>query len=317
MTRPFVIGLVAALGAVVLWGIQLPIAKDAFATVDPFFLTTMRYLVAGLCLAIALVAREGPGALRYDGRLRRASALGAIGMCASPMLVFLGMSLSRAEHAVVIVALQPAITAIALWLFQGRRPAPATLACLVTAFCGVVLVVTKGSPTVAASPRELLGDFLVLVGAACWVVYTMGTVHMTGWSIWRITVLTMLPGALACTLVNVVLLGSGTTHWPSLEALVAVAPEMVYLTFGGVLVAMLAWNSGARRIGALNAALLINFMPVVTFTFRVAQGQRFLAVEIAGALLVVAALVANNLYLRAKSLREAAMEARLEVQRAD
>lgn len=317
MTRPFVIGLAAALLAVVLWGIQLPIAKDAFVSVDPFFLTTVRYLVAGLCLALTLVALEGPAALRYDGRWWRASGLGAIGMCASPMLVFLGMSMSRAEHAVVIVALQPAITGVALWLFQARRPAPVTLACLVTAFCGVVLVVTKGSPTVAASPRELLGDLLVLVGAACWVVYTMGTVHMTGWSIWRITVLTMLPGALACTLVNALLLASGTTRLPSFEALAAVAPEMLYLTFGGVLVAMLAWNFGARRIGALNAALLINFMPVVTFAFRVAQGQRFMAVEIAGALLVVAALVANNLYLRAKTLRAAEEEARLEAQRAD
>jgi drug/metabolite transporter (DMT)-like permease len=187
----------------------------------------------------------------------------------------------------------------------------------VTAFCGVVLVVTKGSPTVAASPRELFGDFLVFVGAACWVVYTMGTVHMTGWSIWRITVLTMLPGAVACVLVNALLLANGVTDWPSHAALRAVAFEMIYLTFGGVLVAMLAWNFGARRIGALNAALLINFMPVVTFAFRVFQGQRFQPVEIAGALLVVAALVANNLYLRVKTLREAEEEARLEVQRAD
>jgi len=317
MKRPFVIGLAAALLAVVLWGIQLPIAKDAFATVDPFFLTASRYLVAGLCLLVTLLLLEGPGAVHYDGRLRRASALGMIGMCASPMLVFLGMSMSRAEHTVVIVALQPAITAIALWLFQGRRPAPVTLACLVLAFCGVVLVVTKGSPTVAASPRELFGDFLVFVGAACWVVYTMGTVHMTGWSIWRITVLTMLPGAAACVLVNALLLANGITDWPSLAALRAVAFEMLYLTFGGVLVAMLAWNFGARRIGALNAALLINFMPVVTFSFRVFQGQRFASVEIAGALLVVAALVANNLYLRMKTLREAEEDARLEVQRAD
>lgn len=304
MKQPFVAGLAAALFAVILWGIQLPIAKDAFVTVDPFFLTASRYVIATLCLAGVLAWREGVGALRYDGRLGRASAFGAVGMCASPMLVFLGMSMSRAEHAVVIVAMQPAITAIALWVTQGRRPATMTLGCLVGAFLGVVLVVTKGSPIVAASPRELVGDLLVLVGAACWVYYTMGTVRMTGWSTWRITVLTMAPGALACVLVNAALLVAGTTQWPTLAALTSVAFEICYLTFGGVLTAMLAWNFGARRIGALNAALLINFMPVVTFAYRVVQGQRFLPVEILGAALVVAALVANNLYLRAASLRE-------------
>lgn len=303
MKRPFVIGLAAALFAVILWGVQLPIAKDAFVTVDPFFLTASRYAIATVVLVAVLVWREGLAALRYDGRLWRASAFGTVGMCASPMLVFLGMSMSRAEHAVVIVAMQPAITAVALWLTLGKRPAAMTLGCLVGAFLGVVLVVTKGSPSVAASPRELLGDLLVLFGAACWVYYTMGTVRMTGWSTWRITVLTMAPGAVACILVNAVLLASGTTQWPTLDALRSVAFEICYLTFGGVLIAMLAWNFGARRIGALNAALLINFMPVVTFTYRVFQGQRFLPVEIAGALLVVAALVANNLYLRALSLQ--------------
>ena len=303
MKRPFVIGVAAALFAVILWGVQLPIAKDAFAVVDPFFLTASRYAIATVFLVIVLVWREGPSSLRYDGRFWRASAFGAVGMCASPMLVFLGMSMSHAEHTVVIVALQPAITAVALWLTQGRRPASMTLACLIVAFLGVVLVVTKGRPTITGSPSELLGDLIVFFGAACWVYYTMGTVRMTGWSTWRITVLTMVPGAAACLLVNAILLAFGTTHWPTLDALRTVAFQLCYLTFGGVLVAMLAWNLGARRIGALNAALLINFMPVVTFTFRVFQGQRFLPVEISGALLVVAALVANNLYLRATSLR--------------
>jgi drug/metabolite transporter (DMT)-like permease len=306
MKQPFAVGLSAALFAVVMWGMQLPIAKDAFTVIDPFFLIASRYVIATGCLVLVLVWREGAQALRYDGRLWRASALGTIGMCASPMLVFFGMSMSRAEHAVVIVALQPAITALALWVTQGRRPVPMTVGCLALAFVGVVLVVTKGSPTVAASPRELFGDLLVLCGAACWVYYTMGTVRMMGWSTWRITVLTMVPGTLACVLVDVALIAAGTAHWPSMEALAGVAFEICFLTFGGVLTAMLAWNFGTRRIGALNAALLVNFMPVTTFGYRVAQGQQFLPIEIVGALLVVAALVANNLYLRALSLRAAA-----------
>ncbi len=306
MKQPFVIGLGAALFAVVMWGMQLPIAKDAFAVIDPFFLIASRYVIATSCLVLVLVWREGAQALRYDGRLWRAGALGMVGMCASPMLVFFGMSISRAEHAVVIVALQPAITALALWVTQGRRPVAMTVGCLALAFVGVVLVVTKGSPTVAASSRELCGDLLVLCGAACWVYYPMGTVRMTGWSTWRITVLTMVPGTLACVLVDVALIAAGTTHWPSMEALAGVALEICFLTFGGVLTAMLAWNFGTRRIGALNAALLANFMPVTTFGYRVAQGQQFLPIEIVGALLVVAALVANNLHLRALSLRAAA-----------
>jgi drug/metabolite transporter (DMT)-like permease len=51
-------------------------------------------------------------------------------------------------------------------------------------------------------------------------------------------------------------------------------------------------------LGPLNAMLLGNLVPVVTFVIRILQGHRFEAIELAGAALVVAALVANNLYLR-------------------
>jgi hypothetical protein len=39
-------------------------------------------------------------------------------------------------------------------------------------------------------------------------------------------------------------------------------------------------------------------MPVVTFTVRFLQGQRFRLIEVLGALLVVGALIANNLLTR-------------------
>ena len=61
---------------------------------------------------------------------------------------------------------------------------------------------------------------------------------------------------------------------------------------------MICWNAGNKRVGALNAMLMLNLVPVVVFAIGFAQGQRFLPVELAGAALVIGALAANNLYLR-------------------
>ncbi len=299
----FALGLAAAFIAAVAWGIQLPLAKDAFVAVDPFTITAVRFLVAALCLIPVLVWREGWRAMSYQGFALTATALGVVGMCGSPMLVFLGMSMSRAEHAVVIVTLQPAIAALTLWLLRRRRPANFTLGCIVVAFIGVVLVVTRGVFGFSETPRQMLGDAIVALGAACWVVYTLGIGRLGGWSIWRITVLTMLPGALATTALTVVLIGVGTLSMPRAAAVAGVGWELAYLTFIGVLFAMLAWNFGTRRIGAMNATLLINVMPVSTFVYRAVQGYPIAAVEVAGAVLVIASLMANNLYLRAMHLR--------------
>ncbi|MEQ8663917.1 MAG: DMT family transporter [Gammaproteobacteria bacterium] len=301
MKPQFGLGLAAALFATLTWGVQLPLAKDAFSAVDPFHITAARYLLAALCLAVVLVVREGWGALSYRGQGRIAAGLGIVGICGSPLLTFIGMSMSRAEHAVVIVTMQPMIAALVLWLLRGLRPAPVTALCILAAFTGVLLVVTKGSLLqLVESPRALAGDAIVLVGAVCWVAYTMGLGRLSGWSVWRVTVLTMLPGAIMTSLITATLVGFGVLTVPGPAAIASVGWELAYLTFIGVLAAMLAWNFGTSRIGALNATLFINCMPVVTFLYRALQGQRFAAIEVAGAALVVGALIANNLYLRAR-----------------
>ena len=303
MKGSFGLGLVAAFSAVVLWGVQLPIGKDVFHAVDAVHVTLIRYGLATLFLIPILVFVEGRGSLSYRGKVLPASVFGVVGMCASPMLVFFGMSLSRAEHAVVIIALQPSITAIIQWFAQGRRPANFTLGCIIAAFCGVVLVVTKGDLSMAGTPRELLGDFIVLCGATCWVIYTMAINRLAGWSALRLTVLTLIPGLLATGLVSATLVASGSIAVPGAEALHSVMWELLYLAIAGVLISMLLWTYGTQRIGALNSSLLINFMPVVTFAVRAWQGHPIAAVEVTGAAMVVLALVANNIYLRMQYLK--------------
>ena len=79
--------------------------------------------------------------------------------------------------------------------------------------------------------------------------------------------------------------------------------RLLVVSLLGVVAAMFLWNAGAGRIGAVNAMLLINLMPVITFAFRVFEGASFAASEIVGATMVVGALVANNLILRRRVTR--------------
>jgi drug/metabolite transporter (DMT)-like permease len=190
------------------------------------------------------------------------------------------------------------MTAIADWALRGRRPARFTLGCIAIAFVGVVLVVTKGDPSLALGKRELAGDLLVLVGAACWVVYTMGTERFGGWSALKLTLLTLVPGSVALAVATAVLVALGVARVPTPAELGSVAGALVFLALAGVLLAMICWNAGTRRIGALNSMLLLNLVPIVVFAIGFVRGQAFAPVELAGAGLVIGALAANNLYLR-------------------
>ena len=305
MKQQFAGGVIAVLVAVVLWGAQFPIAKDAFGAVDPLHVTAVRYGVGASVLVLILIWREGVAAFSYAGRFWPAAMVGTIGTCFSALLVFFGLSLTRPEHAAVIVALQPSITAIADWLVRGRRPADFTLGCIVFAFAGVVMVVTKGQFSFDFRQGEWKGDVLVLLGATCWVAYTMATENFRGWSALRFTTLTLLPGTLAVFLVTLVAVAAGAAVVPGIAALTSVGWQLAYLALAGVVLALVCWNAGNQRIGALNAMLMQNFLPVVTFAVLFLQGQRYDAAELGGVGMVIGALVTNNAYLRRRAARGA------------
>ena len=291
---------------VLLWGIQFPVAKDAFAVVDPFHVTAIRY-VFGTVLLVALLAWiEGPAEISYYGRFWPAAAVGIVGMCASPMLIFWGIALSSPEHVAIIVALQPSMTALADWALRGRRPGRFTLGCLALAFAGVVMVVTRGDPFHVFGGGELAGDIVALLGAASWVAYTMATENFAGWSALRFTTLTIIPGTLGCIAVTAALVAAGWAAVPGPAALAAVWWQLAYLTVGGIVISMICWNAGNQRIGPLNSVLFLNLMPVITFAIRAAQGTRFQPVELLGAALVISSLMANNFYLRRASAHSSA-----------
>ena len=306
-------GFLLTLSAVLVWGTQLPIAKGAMADLDAYTITLVRYGLAVGGLLAALAWREGAASLRLDGRGGLVAAAGAIGMGGSGMLVFAGLSQTRPEVAVIIIALQPAMTAIAEWMLKGKRPPPFTVGCLVAAFLGVSIVVTRGGTglpeLLRTSPRELFGNALVFAGSCAWVGYALMVERLRGWSSLRISAHTCLGAAVAVLVVWLLALLPGAARLPTADLLLHHGWRLVFLSLLGVLFAILTWNAGNRRIGPLNAMLLTNLMPVITFAYRALEGASFLASELAGAVIVVGALVSNNLYLRRQQRRGAAAAA--------
>jgi drug/metabolite transporter (DMT)-like permease len=59
------------------WGAMFPIAANAFDHVDPFNITAIRYIGAGIIFAALLFFIEGRAAFNYEGHPLRTSWLGA------------------------------------------------------------------------------------------------------------------------------------------------------------------------------------------------------------------------------------------------
>jgi drug/metabolite transporter (DMT)-like permease len=253
-------------------------------------------------LFIAILwAAEGRQALRYQGRFLPAAVYGLVGFCGFNILVWWGLFYTRPEHASIIMALQTPMAALAVWLTRGLRPARFTMGCMAAAIGGVLLVVTKGDPAHVFAGGSVLGDFLVLLGAVSWVVYTMAGAHFSGWSPLRMTVLTCIPGTLGLIAINAFTIHAGYSALPTLEQILSVKWQLAYFVVFTVVLGVLGFNNGVKYLGALNAMLMLNLIPIIVFAIEAWLGRSFAAVELGGAAIVIGALVANNLYLRGTS----------------
>jgi drug/metabolite transporter (DMT)-like permease len=296
---------VIALGIMALvWGGTWPVAKDALTRLDPYWLSCFRYIFAPILFVIALVRIEGRAALSHDGRMLPAAILGAVGFAGYNLFAFVGLRHTTPEHVALVSALQAPLAVLGQWWFRGVRPATFTLACVVIAFVGVAVVATKGDPASALVGGSLIGDALVLAGAIAWVAYGFGMARFRDWSPLRFTTITSIWGGVAIFACAVIASLLGLAAPPGLDTIADMGWQLAYLTVVTGFIGVLCWNAGVSALGPLNAGLAINLVPVVTFTIRVFQGYRFAAIEVVGALLVLGALVANNLYLR-KAARSA------------
>lgn len=264
----------------------------------------MRYLFGVAVFVALVVALEGRQALRYDGRLAAATLYGIIGIAGFNLFSWIGLGFTRPEHTTLILSLQTPLTALTVWLLRGQRPAPFTLGCVLLAFVGVALVITKGAPATAFAGGELFGDFLVFCAAVCWLAYTLaGAWKFSAWSPLRFSVLTCLPGTAALLVAHAVAIALGFSSVPSPATLASLWWQILFFSIGTVVLGVLSFNAAARSLGPLNTMLMMNLIPIGVFGVEAALGRSFAAIELAGALLVIGALVANNLYLRGSSTR--------------
>ena len=270
---------------------------------DPFFLGSARYAVGVLLFIAILWAVEGRQALRYNGRFLPAAVYGLFGFTAFNTFTWCGLVYTRPEHASIIMALQTPMIALAVWLTRGLRPAPFTVGCIAVAIGGVLVVVTKGDLTHVFAGGSLLGDLLVFLGAVSWVTYTLAGNHFSGWSPLRMTVLTCIPGTIGLIAINAFTIGMGYSTLPTLDQVWSVKWQLAYFVVFTVVLGVLGFNNGVKHLGALNAMLMLNLIPIIVFAIEAWLGRSFAAIEIGGAAIVIGALVANNLYLRRQTAK--------------
>ena len=302
MKNKYLLGILFCLTAVLSWGGMFPVMGTAMKVVNPFIFTLIRYTSAAVLFLLLLYVKEGRKAFAFEGRSLQIWLLGSSGFAGFGFLVFLGQKLSGPSGALsasVMMALMPLLSVVVNWLFRGIKPLKYSLAFVLMSFFGVLTVVTKGDyATLARLRSDVLADGCILLGALCWVVYTIGAAYFPKWSPVRYTALTTCLGVLTIWAVNLALWISGYQRVPSLADCQSILPQILYMVLIAGFVGVLAWNAGNKILTSLNGVLFMDVVPITTFAIAAFQGYLFNRAEMIGAGLTVSALIFNNIYQR-------------------
>jgi len=271
---------VALLALVLFWGANFSLVKLALRDLTPLAFTSLRFLLASGVLWVFLKA--GGDRVRID-RLHWLAVigLGIIGTTIYQTLFIYGIDWTLAGNASLVLATTPVFTTLLSLVFRQERSSLAVAAGVGLSVLGIALVVLGGSTGVSFSAATLTGDLAVLVAAAAWSVYTVGSVPLVHrYGVVPVTAATMWVGTLGLVLVSLPALLA--QDWAAVRPTSWLA--VLYSGVFAIATAYFLWYFCIRQIGSTRTAVYTNFTPVVALLVAwPALGEVPTALQAAGA----------------------------------
>ncbi|MDQ0813632.1 drug/metabolite transporter (DMT)-like permease [Streptomyces sp. B3I7] len=272
----------AVVTAALLWSSSYAVTKRVLEDVGPLSAGALRFTVAALVLAVVIrLGRTRPA--RPDARQRRRLHLsGFLGITVYFVLENVGVDMSTASDASLIVATYPLMTML-LELLTPRARMPWTrVTGVLLATVGAFLVVRNGAETGGGS--RWVGDVLLLLGGLAWAGYNiLGKRASAGQNALSVTYYQTLAGAAGFLLAS--LLEARDWHLPDATASALVVHLAVACSVGGFLL----YNYGLRRMPSSVAVNILNLVPVFGVAGAVVlNGESIHLAQAAGGVVIIA-----------------------------
>lgn len=276
--------------SVVFWGISFIMTKELFLTEEHMTVTlliTLRLAIASLVM-VPMLALSGK-----LQRIRRADIKWflLLALC-EPFIYHLcetnGVKLVSGSLASVVIATIPLFVPFGMWVAYRQRIKPAMVVGVVLSLAGVVLMLNT---SLFDPSTSLLKGMLYLSGAvAIAVVYTILLVKVV--SHYHPLVITTWQNVIGLAYFLPLALAFDGGHF----ALLSWSPKMLLLLLIlGIFCSTLAYagyNYGVRTLGASEACIFNNAIPVFSLIAAVAIGQEsFSWIKVLGMAVVIAGVV--------------------------
>jgi len=278
--------------------------KLGVALVPPLELSAVRFAIAG---ALMLLLARATGAPLGRSKLPLIVLAGAFGIFGYNALVFVGLTLAPASDGALIVPTLNPVMVVLFATLVGERITRNKVLGLGLATVGAAVVIAGAQSGLAFSQQRLIGDLLMLGGAASWGVYaTLGTITLRHGSPLGVTAVACLAGA--AMLFPLGFLEQGYRDVPSWPA--SAWWDIGYLAVFATTIGFVLFYWAVQRFGAGLASMVSYLVPVFTLIgAAIFLAERPTPLQLAGGAVILAGVRVATWRARASAILEDAAAA--------
>lgn len=275
---------------VLFWGSMVPFTAVLLETFDPFFMAVARYVIGLPLLWLLVLFWREPGDWRV-ARPGKVMALGAA-MAAFSVLYTVGIQFSHPVTASVILTCGPIVAAIMAKVLY-RTPLDRTLLLALPVTIGGAIMVAVGAPGRGLDQAGFGGgELLLVVAQVCWNWYSMKAQQwLSGMGQFRLSAITTSVACLWLIALYAILWSAGWAAAPPADPSAESLLLLAWISFSGVAMAIVLWNTAVSLIGVPLSAIYMNLQPVIAAITAAVLGNPPTILQVIGGFIVLAGIL--------------------------
>ncbi|MGA1847358.1 DMT family transporter [Deferribacter abyssi] len=272
----------------IFWGASFTAGKVAVKYLPIFSVAFFRFLISSM-IFVLIINRS---ITRFNKKKFLMCFIGGFtGIFLYNIFFLKGLDLTDASKASIIVAINPAITALITHLFLKEKLKVLNYIGLILSFIGLLFIITNGHIDKTAFLNLNIGDILIVFAALSWSAYTifgkmalntLSPIESTAYSIfWGTTLL--IPFAI------------NDFFTKSLVFNFNVALSLIVLSVFATILGFIWFYNGIKEIGATRASVFIYLVPVFGTLFGIIiLHEQLTSYMILGGLLTILGVYITN-----------------------
>ena len=248
-----------------IWALNFTVIKASLDEIDLYSFNAIRFVLASAFMWIVVAQKKAWFKIKKSD-WKILIPLGLTGNLLYQWLFIVGIDLTLAANAAVMLGTIPIWVAIFSHLFSMEALNRMKIAGVILAFSGLFLIVFFGKDPISFGSQTFLGDLSILAAAIVWGLFTIFSKQfLTRYTPLQFSAFMTTIGAVSLILIAIPF--ASPTDWVSVS----------WMAWGGVFysgllaigLAYIIWNRGIMEVGAVRTATYQNLVPVLGLAFGV------------------------------------------------